>query len=153
MPGEEVVLAGTGWGSAVSVSFGEHQAQVLEATGNSIRVQVPPQVSATPGTSLAVTVSSGNESSNAAPFVVGRLPLLTAIEPSSALPGDVITVRGRGFPPQAAGTRCGSAACGRWCVSAVESELKVVVPWVEGRAAPRRWSCAFPAAPTSGQAA
>jgi hypothetical protein len=152
LPGEEVVLAGTGWASAVTVAFGEHQAQVLELTPNSIRVQVPPAVPATPGTSLPVTVSSGNDSSNAAPFVVGRLPLVTTVEPSSAMLGDVITIRGRGFPPQTSWNDVRIGGVRALVSSAVESELKVVVPWVEGPGGPVPVELRVPGSPNVGTA-
>ncbi|HEX6739092.1 MAG TPA: IPT/TIG domain-containing protein, partial [Vicinamibacteria bacterium] len=132
MPGEEVVLAGTGWGSTVRVTFGTLEATALEVTDSAIRVQVPAGAPATQGTSLPVTVTSGNDSSNAAPFVIGRLPLLTAVEPAAPAPGDVLTLRGRGFPLQAGWNDLRIGGVRALVASAVESELKAVVPWVEG---------------------
>ena len=41
MPGEEVVLAGTGWGLGAAVRFGAAPAEVIEVRATSIRARVP----------------------------------------------------------------------------------------------------------------
>jgi hypothetical protein len=134
MPGDQIVLAGMGWGAAPAVRFGETPAEVLQATANSIRVRVP-EIAGGPGTAAPVVVLDGPARSNEAPFYVGRIPLILRVEPTSAAPGDLVTVTGRGFrrdPREDAVTLGGVRAL---VVSAVDSELRVIVPYgaVEGR--------------------
>ncbi len=131
MPGEEVTLAGSGWAPGAVVRFGPLAAEVLENKPTSIRVRVP-AIEGPPGTAAPVTVSAGLDASNPAPFLVGRLPLVTGAQPASAAPGDVVTLSGRGFhwKPMENVVRIRGA---RAFVSAVApGELKFVVPWVPG---------------------
>ena len=129
MPGEEVLLAGGGWSRGATVRFGNLDADVLEANGGSIRVRVP-AIEGPPGTSAPVAVWMSGESSNPAPFQVGRLPLVTSIEPRSASAGDTVTIGGRGFHFQAARNVVRVGGARALVVGSAESELKVVVPWV-----------------------
>ena len=96
MPGDEVVLAGAGWGAGVSVQFGSTAATVLDTSPTSLKVTVP-ALEGAPGTEFPVRVASGADTSNPAPFVLGRLPLVISVSPASAAPGDLVTVAGRGF--------------------------------------------------------
>jgi hypothetical protein len=96
MPGEEVVLAGAGWGPGSAVRFGAATAQVNEVQPTRIRAVVPEGAGA-PGTPAPVVVTVGGVDSNPAPFIVGRLPLVTGTTPAKAAPGDVVEVSGRGF--------------------------------------------------------
>jgi FHA domain-containing protein/IPT/TIG domain-containing protein len=127
MPGDEVVLAGAGWGAGVTVQFGSTAATVLDTSPTSLKVTVPTLEGAA-GTEFPVRASSGKDTSNAAPFVLGRLPLVVSVSPASAAPGDLVTVAGRGFDARlpANDVRVGGA---RALVTAASgSELKVVVP-------------------------
>jgi hypothetical protein len=127
MPGDEVVLAGAGWGAGVTVQFGSTAATVLDTSPTSLKVTVP-ALEGAPGTEFPVRVSSGKDTSNVAPFVIGRLPLVVSVSPASAAPGDLVTVAGRGFDarPPANDVRVGGT---RALVTAASgSELKVVVP-------------------------
>ena len=131
MPGEEVVLAGAGWGAGATVQFGSVAATVLDSSPTSLKVTVP-ALQGAPGTEFPVRVTTGADTSNPAPFVVGRLPLVLSVAPPSAAPGDLVTVAGRGFDvkPSANDVRMGGT---RALVAAASgSELKVIVP----RAAP-----------------
>jgi hypothetical protein len=131
MPGDEVVLAGAGWGPGAKVQFGNTPAAVLDSSPTSLKVTVP-ALEGAPGTEFPVRVGMGADTSNPAPFVLGRLPLVLSISPASAAPGDLVTVAGRGFDvkPLANDVRVGGT---RALVTAASgSELKVVVP----RAAP-----------------
>src|SRR5262249_8263743 len=101
MPGEEVVLAGAGWGPGVTVKFGSVDAPTVEVTGSTIKVRVPP-IGGPPGTSVPVVVSMGADPSNPAPFILGRLPLILSLQPPSAGAGDAVAVDGRGFVRDAA---------------------------------------------------
>jgi hypothetical protein len=129
MPGEEVLLAGAGWGLGATVRFGDTPAQLIEVESTRIRALVP-QIAGGPGTSAPVVVTVGGVESNAAPFVLGRPPIVTGLAPSSGVPGDVIDVSGVGFDANPAGNDvrvCGIAAL---VSSAASDSLEVVVPWV-----------------------
>ncbi len=131
MPGDEVVLAGAGWGAGVSVQFGSTAATVLDTSPSSLKVTVP-ALEGAPGTEFPVRVASGPDTSNPAPFVLGRLPLVISVSPASAAPGDLVTVAGRGFDGKPLANDVRVAGTRALVTAASSSELKVVVP----RAAP-----------------
>ncbi len=125
--GDEVVVSGTGWGAQPRVSFGSTTAEVLEATPESLRVKVP-NLPNGQGTSVPVVVTAGAERSEPAALLVGQLPLVTSVEPAAPAPGDLLTLRGRGFharPQENAVVIAGEPAL---VVSSTERELKVVTP-------------------------
>jgi hypothetical protein len=126
MPGDEVVLSGRGWGSGARVFFGTAEAEVLQATPQSLRVKVP--ALAAPGPSVPVVVSMGGDRSQPSPLLIGRLPLLTAAEPRSVAPGDVLNLKGKGFGGQAVDTTVQVGGKPALVVSRSDGELKVVVP-------------------------
>jgi hypothetical protein len=99
MPGEEVLLAGAGWGLGATVRFGDVAAQTLEVQATRIRAIVP-DIAGGSGTQARVIVTVGGIESNSAPFVVGHLPVVTGVTPTSAVAGDVVDVSGLGFQPE-----------------------------------------------------
>lgn len=129
MPGEEVLLAGTGWGLGASVRFGDTPAEVVEVDSARIRTIVP-QIPGGPGTAAPVVVIVGGVESNPAPFVVGHLPVVTGLAPKSASPGEIVEVAGLGFDsdPLRSDVRVGGVPA--LVVSARGDGLSVVVPWV-----------------------
>jgi hypothetical protein len=127
MPGEEVTLAGTGWGMGAKVRFGPADAPVLGATATTLRVRVPDAAGA-PGTSLPVVVSMGSDASNSFPFLVGRLPLVTGIEPRTVSAGDVVTIAGRGFNIQPASDTVKIGGAPALVVASTDAEVKAIVP-------------------------
>ncbi|HEY7512004.1 MAG TPA: IPT/TIG domain-containing protein [Vicinamibacteria bacterium] len=129
MPGEEVVLAGTGWSTGATVAFGGRPAEVLETTATAIRVRVP-ELEGPPGTSAPVVVTMAGETSNPAPFLLGHLPLLLSLEPRAAAPGDVIVMSGRGFQTHAPSNDVRVGGTRALVVAANDAEIRVLVPWV-----------------------
>lgn len=129
MPGDEVVLAGSGWGLGPTVRFGGLPADVMEARETSIRVRVP-AIDGGPGTSAPVVVSSGLLESNPGPFYVGRIPLVTRAEPTSVAAGDVVTLSGRGFRRERSQNVVQVGGVRALVVAAFDTEIKVVVPRV-----------------------
>jgi len=127
MPGEEVTLAGAGWGLGAQVRFGSVEAPVVSATATTLRVRVPEGAGGV-GTAISVVVSMGSDPSNTFPFLVGRLPLVTGVEPRTASAGDVVTIAGRGFhvQPGANAVRIGGAPA--LVVSSGDADLKAIVP-------------------------
>jgi FHA domain/IPT/TIG domain len=128
MPGEVVVLAGSGWGASPVVHFGESPAEVLQASSTSIRVRVP-DLSGGPGMAAPVVVKDGPAESSPAPFYVGRIPLLLSAEPASVVPGDLITISGRGFRREAAQNTVLIGGTRALVTSAIDSQLSVVAPF------------------------
>ncbi len=128
MPGDEIVVAGAGWGTTVQVKFGAAPGEVVSTSAASIMVRVP-ALEAVPGTSFPITVSVGADPSNPAPFMLGRLPLIRGIEPPSANPGDVVTLAGRGFAGDAARDDVRIGGVKALVTKASEGELRVVVPF------------------------
>jgi hypothetical protein len=128
LPGEEVVLAGSGWGTSPAVRFGEVATEVLQVSPSSIRVRVP-ELAGGPGTSAPVVVKEGPVESNPAPFFVGRIPLLLKVEPASAVPGDLVILAGRGFRREAAQNVVTVGGSRALVVSASDAELDVVAPF------------------------
>jgi hypothetical protein len=131
MPGEDVALAGSGWGAGPKVEFGGQPAQVLEVSAATLRVRVP-EIAGGPGTSAPViVVTAAGERSTAAPFLLGRLPMLLGAEPGNPAPGDVVTVSGRGFHFRAAANQVRVGEHPALVVAATDSELKFVVPFAD----------------------
>lgn len=129
MPGEEVLLAGAGWGLGASVRFGEVPATLVETRATEIRAIVPP-LAAAEGTAAPVVVTVGGIESNPAPFFVGRLPLVTGVEPKAASPGDIVSVSGRGFQRDLPSNDVRIGGRPAAVVSAFSDALRVVVPRV-----------------------
>jgi hypothetical protein len=129
MPGEEVSLAGTGWGPGATVRFGALPAEVLEITPTSIRARVP-AIAGGPGAAAPVVVALGADESNAGPFFVGHIPLVTGAEPRSAMPGDPVVVSGRGFQMSPSANQVTLGGAPALVFSSSDTELTMVVPRV-----------------------
>ena len=127
MPGEEVTLAGTGWGMGAHVRFGSAEAPVLAATNSTLRVRVPDSVGAA-GTTVPVVVSMGSDASTSVPFLVGRLPLVIGIEPKTVSAGDVVAIAGRGFQVQPASNAVKIGGAPALVVASSDAEVKAIVP-------------------------
>jgi hypothetical protein len=151
LPGEEVVLAGAGWGVGAAVRFGDAPAQVLDVEPTRIRALVPEAVGA-PGTEAPVVVTVGTTESNAAPFIVGRLPVVSGVSPASAAAGDSVTLTGRGFQtdPLKNDVRLGGVPA--LVVSATADTLVISVPWTGPGEATRAFEVRVPGSDSVGRA-
>ena len=89
-----------------------------------------PDGAGVPGTPAPVVVTVGGVESNPAPFIVGHLPVLSAVSPTSAAAGDLLDVSGRGFQadPLLDDVRLGGVPA--LVLSATGDAMKVVVPRV-----------------------
>jgi hypothetical protein len=150
MPGEEVMLAGAGWGVGATVKFGPATAQTLEVQPTQIRALVPE--AGTPGTELAVVVTIAGVDSNPAPFILGHLPVVSGVSPASAGPGDVVTVSGKGFEtiPARNDVRVGGAPA--LVVAATGDSLQFVVPRLGAGESTRAVEVRVPGSTSVGQA-
>jgi hypothetical protein len=152
MPGEEVLLAGAGWGLGATVRFGDVPAQINEIQPTRIRAVVP-AIAGGPGTEAPVVVSVGGIESNAAPFLVGHLPVVSAVSPADVAPGDVVEVSGRGFQadPLRNDVRVGGVPA--LVLAAAPDALKVVIPRVSPGEPSRVLEVRVPGSESVGQAA
>jgi hypothetical protein len=151
MPGEEVVLAGAGWGPGATVRFGEAPAQLKEVQATRI-LAIVPDGAGVPGTPASVVVTVGGIESNPAPFIVGHLPVLSAVSPASVAPGDLLEVSGRGFQadPLHNDVRLGGVPA--LVLSATGEAMKVVVPRVGPGESVRALEVRVPGSASVGQA-
>jgi hypothetical protein len=76
-----------------------------------------------------VVVKDGPAESSPAPFYVGRIPLLLSVEPASVVPGDLVTISGRGFRREAAQNTVLIGGARAVVSSAIDSQLSVVAPF------------------------
>jgi hypothetical protein len=128
LPGEEVLLAGSGWGVGATVRFGDVPAEIVEVDASRIRALLPATLGPA-GTVAPAVVTVGGIESNAVPFVVGRPPVVTGISPDRAAAGDVVEVAGLGFGagPLVNDVTVGGAPA--LVLSAAPDRLTAVVPW------------------------
>jgi hypothetical protein len=150
MPGEEVLLAGAGWGLGATVRFGSAVATVLSVDATSIRAVVPAEAGE-PGTRAPVVVTLAGVDSNAAPFFVGRLPVVSEIAPASASPGDIVTVSGLGFHPSRIQNDVRIGGLPALIVSVTGDTLRVVVPRLPEGEPARTVEVRVPGSSTAGQ--
>ncbi len=76
-----------------------------------------------------MTIADGMDVSNAAPFLLGHLPLITGVQPSSGSPGDIVTLAGRGFHWKATENVVRVDGARALVISPASDEIKFVVPW------------------------
>jgi hypothetical protein len=151
MPGEEVILAGAGWGIGATVRFGDVGAEILRIDDAQIRVTVPP-VPGGYGTAAPVVVTVGGVESKPAPFFIGRLPLITGVQPDAVASGDVLTVSGRGFERDPGQNDVRVDGVQALVVSSSGDELTVVVPRLEAGETTRPLEVRVPGSPEVGRA-
>jgi predicted component of type VI protein secretion system len=151
MPGEEVMLAGAGWGVGATVQFGSVPAQILEVQSTQIRAIVP-ALPGGPGTEAAVVVTVGGIDSNPAPFILGHLPVLTGLNPTAAAPGDVVSASGRGFDIDAARNDVRVGGVPALVIAASNDSLQMIVPRLGPGEATRPVEVRVPGTTTVGQA-
>ncbi len=96
LPGDEVVLNGGGFNEGLSVTVGGQPARVVKAEAQAVRFEMP-QVTGTPGSLHPVVVSAGGRTTPPLELYLGRLPLVSGVEPPRGVAGDLVRVRGAGF--------------------------------------------------------
>jgi hypothetical protein len=130
MPGDEIVLKGKKLvGKPIGVLVSGQSADVLASQPDALRFRVP-TVPVTAGQGALVVVQVGSESSRPAMLLLGRLPLVTGVNPPRGGAGDRVTIAGRGFDPSPAGNIVSFAGQPALVFSASETELVVAAPSV-----------------------
>jgi FHA domain-containing protein/IPT/TIG domain-containing protein len=138
LPGAEVAVVGQNLDvKPLVVRVAGIPADVTAAEAGSVRFRVPTAVPFEEGRSVPVIVQVGADSSPALPLLLGRLPLIAEVSPRSGQAGDRVTLRGRGFAPEAAGNVLTFGAEPALVLAATETELVAVVPHVQAGAGER----------------
>jgi hypothetical protein len=129
LPGQEVVLRGQNLESKnVLVTVGGQNASVKEVKPTFVRFEVPRFDNMVEGQGVVVAVQSGGETARPLTLTLGRLPLLTGMEPSRGESGEKVVLRGRGFDADATANRVTFGGEPALVLSASDHQLEVVVP-------------------------
>jgi hypothetical protein len=123
--GDVVTLAGDGWAAGAEVRFGTVKAEDVALEGKTLQVTVP-ALDVAPGAAVPVTVTMGKDASAPANLLYGRLPLVIERSPAAAQPGQVVTLKGRGFKPGE--TKVLLSGVPALLVSVKDDEIQMVVP-------------------------
>ncbi|HUG52309.1 MAG TPA: IPT/TIG domain-containing protein, partial [Vicinamibacteria bacterium] len=133
LPGAEVVLHGQNLdGTPLSVKIGGEKVETTEARADSVRVKVP-DLTYTDGQSVPVSVEVGTDAARPMPLLLGRLPLVLEVSPSSGPIGERLVVKGRGFDPRPAGNRVTVGGVPALVFTATPGELTAAVPAAEAK--------------------
>ena len=128
VPGTEVTLHGQNFeGPSVAVKIGGERVAVKDPRPDALRVTVP-EMPWTDGQSVSVTVEIGPDTARAMPLLMGRLPLVAELAPSSGEIGQRLTIKGRGFDPTPAGNRVTIGGAPALVLAAAPNELQVAIP-------------------------
>jgi hypothetical protein len=125
LPGDEVAMAGAGFEEGVTVSVDAQPASVVKVEPGSVRFQMP-QVAGDPGSVHAVVASLTGRSTQPLSIHLGRLPLVSSLEPSRGVAGDLVRVHGAGFA--ALGTAVTFDGVPALVVAGDAAELVVIAP-------------------------
>jgi hypothetical protein len=138
LPGAEVAVVGQNLDvKPLSVRVAGIPTEVTAADAGSARFRVPTAVPFEEGRSVSVIVQVGADSSPALSLLLGRLPLIAEVSPRSGQAGDRVTLRGRGFAPDAAGNVLTFGPEPSLVLAASETEIVAIVPHVQAGAGER----------------
>jgi len=126
-PGDEVVVAGSGFTEGVTVTVGGAAAKVVSVEPGALRFAMP-EVQGTPGSVHQVVVSAGERRANPLGLYLGRVPLVVSFEPARGVTGDLVRIRGAGFAATADGNEVTFDGVPALVVAASPAEMAVVVP-------------------------
>ena len=127
LPGDEVVLRGSGFAEGASVTVGGAAARVVSTEAAALRFEMPKLEGAT-GSRHEVVASVGDRRTKALPIYLGRVPLVVSFEPPRGVAGDLVRIRGAGFAPSADANAVTFDGVPALVVAASAVELAVVVP-------------------------
>ncbi len=128
LPGTEVTAQGRNLGAkSAVVMVGGVKAEVLEARTERLRFRVP-EMPVILGKAVPVIVSVTGESATAPDLVLGRLPLLLALDPPGGPAGTRVLLRGRGFGAQPSENQVTFSGRRALVLAATPRELTVAAP-------------------------
>lgn len=128
LPGAEVTVKGANLGAeSVAVRIGGFPAEVVGRDGEGLRVKVP-EMPVIEGKPVPVDVTLGRETARPGSLVLGRLPLVTALEPASGEAGTTVTIKGYGFAPRVSGNRVTFGSLEALVISSGDREIQASVP-------------------------
>jgi hypothetical protein len=127
LPGDEVVLRGSGFAEGATVTVGGAAARVVSTEAAALRFEMPKLEGAT-GSRHEVVASVGDRRTKALPIYLGRVPLVVSFEPARGVAGDLVRLRGAGFAPAADANAVTFDGVPALVVAASAVELAVVVP-------------------------
>jgi hypothetical protein len=81
---------------------------------------------------MPVVVEVGSEASAPVQLTLGRLPLVSGVEPQSAQPGDRVALNGKGFDPATPGNRVYLGGQRTLVISATPTRIEIVAPGGRG---------------------
>lgn len=128
--GDVVQIQGAAFPGGASVRFGNAAGEVLQAEDGMLLVRVPDLGGAAPGSTVPVTVAGPSDHSEPVQLVVGRLPLITSVEPASGSPGDELTLKGYGFAASARDDDVRVGGTPALVVTGDPHQIRIVVPIV-----------------------
>jgi hypothetical protein len=127
LPGDEVVLSGSGLAEGVTVTVGGVAARVVSAEAGALRFEMP-KVEGAPGSLHNVVASAGERRTRPLPLYLGRVPLVVSLEPARGVAGDIVRVRGAGLAATGEGDGVTFDGVPALVVAASPMEMIVVVP-------------------------
>jgi hypothetical protein len=127
LPGDEVVVQGSGFAEGATVTVGAQPARVVRVEPGALRFEMP-AVDGSPGSRHEVVVSVAERRSKALPLYLGRVPLVASFSPAKGVAGDLVRIRGAGFAPSADDNVLTFDGVLALVVGASPTELAVVVP-------------------------
>jgi hypothetical protein len=125
LPGDEVVLNGSGFGEGMKLTVGGQEAKLIKVEPHAVRFEMP-KVDGATGSLHKVVVTSSGRSVPPSQIYLGRLPLVGSVEPARGVAGDLVRVRGAGF--SGATTAVSVDGQPALVVAGDATELVVVVP-------------------------
>jgi hypothetical protein len=127
LPGDEVLLGGTGFADGVEVTVGGQPARVVAVDASGVRFEMP-AVQGAPGSRHPVLARLGGRTTAPVQIYLGRVPLVVSFEPARGVAGDVVRIRGAGFAPAADGNAVTFDGAPALVVAASATEMAVVLP-------------------------
>jgi hypothetical protein len=127
LPGDPVVLQGTGFAEGGTVTVGTSAARVVAVEAGAVRFEMP-AIEGAPGSRHDVVVQVGARRTSPLPLFLGRVPLVVSFTPAKGVAGDLVRIQGAGFAPDPDGNAVTFDGVPALVVAASTSELAVVAP-------------------------
>jgi hypothetical protein len=128
LPGDTVILRGRGFDAGpATVTVDGAAATVVDTAPDAVSFQMP-AVEGPPGSVHRVVATVAGRSTKPLDLALGRVPLVLSLEPPEARTGDVVHIKGIGFPADAAGVTVTFDGVPALVVASSPREMAVVAP-------------------------